>query len=168
MNYRKDYYKILGLTEDTDKTEIKKAYKKLARKYHPDINKSKNAEKKFKQINEAYNILSDDTKRRKYDLYRLKLQEIKTGALTKKKTSMRKSKKRRHYRRENKSNISKYVDLAVHLEKDYGLISGLIGLTGKMSGNSGNSPVKSVLSTLLNSSSSGKGKHRHRYGRKSF
>jgi len=62
MNYRKDYYKILGLTEDTNKTEIKKAYKKLARKYHPDINKSKNAEKKFKQINEAYNILSDDKK----------------------------------------------------------------------------------------------------------
>lgn len=63
----KDYYKVLGLTKDATKEEIKKAYRKLALKYHPDKNKSIGAEEKFKEVAEAYEILSDNEKRRMYD-----------------------------------------------------------------------------------------------------
>lgn len=67
MEY-KDYYKILGVKKDASKDEIKKAFRKLALKYHPDKNKGdKNAEERFKEINEAYEVLSDDEKRKKYD-----------------------------------------------------------------------------------------------------
>lgn len=66
MKY-KDYYEILGVNKNASEEEIKKAYKKLARKYHPDINKEKDAEKKFKEINEAYEVLGDKDKRKKYD-----------------------------------------------------------------------------------------------------
>jgi DnaJ-class molecular chaperone len=65
----KDYYTILGLPRDAPKVEIKKAYRKLALRYHPDKNpKDDHAEERFKQINEAYDILSDEGKRRQYDL----------------------------------------------------------------------------------------------------
>lgn len=67
MGY-KDYYKILGIGKSASADDIKKAYRKLARKYHPDINPgNKTAEAKFKEINEAYEVLSDADKRRKYD-----------------------------------------------------------------------------------------------------
>lgn len=62
-----EYYKILGVEKNSDLNDIKKAYKKLAIKWHPDKNKSKEAEEKFKQINEAYSVLSDENKRYKYD-----------------------------------------------------------------------------------------------------
>ncbi len=65
----KDYYEILGVSRDASKEEIKKAYKKLAKKYHPDISKEKDAEAKFKEINEAASILLDDKKRKQYDTY---------------------------------------------------------------------------------------------------
>ncbi|MBS7650123.1 MAG: molecular chaperone DnaJ [Candidatus Bathyarchaeia archaeon] len=65
----KDYYEILGVSRDATKEEIKNAYRKLALKYHPDRNKSPDAEEKFKEISEAYAVLSDDEKRRTYDMY---------------------------------------------------------------------------------------------------
>lgn len=66
MKY-KDYYEILGVKRDADAAAIKSAYRKLARKYHPDVNKTKEAEEKFKDINEAYEVLSDKNKRQRYD-----------------------------------------------------------------------------------------------------
>jgi DnaJ-class molecular chaperone len=67
MEY-KDYYKILGVAKSAGADDVKKAFRKLARKYHPDVNPGdKKAEEKFKEINEAYEVLSDPDKRRKYD-----------------------------------------------------------------------------------------------------
>lgn len=66
MDY-KDYYKILGVSKSATKAEIKKAYKRLARKYHPDVSKLANAEEKFKEVNEAYEVLKSDENRASYD-----------------------------------------------------------------------------------------------------
>ncbi len=68
MEY-KDYYKILGLKRDAGQDEIKKAYRKLARKFHPDICKEADAEHKFKEIGEAYEVLKDPEKRAAYDQF---------------------------------------------------------------------------------------------------
>ncbi|MFH0798240.1 MAG: molecular chaperone DnaJ [Candidatus Woesearchaeota archaeon] len=65
----KDYYKILGVGKDASKEDIKKAYKSLAKKHHPDLNKESGSAEKFKEINEAYTALSDDTKRSNYDRF---------------------------------------------------------------------------------------------------
>lgn len=65
-----DYYKVLGVSQSASEKEIKSAYRKLARKYHPDLNpNSADAERKFKQVNEANEVLSDPEKRKKYDQY---------------------------------------------------------------------------------------------------
>lgn len=69
MVTQRDYYEILGLKKDATAAEIKSAYRKMALKYHPDRNKEKDAEEKFKEINEAYQILSDEKKRQAYDQF---------------------------------------------------------------------------------------------------
>lgn len=66
---KQDYYKILGIEKNASKEDIKKAYRQLALKYHPDKNKAPDAEEKFKEISEAYAVLYDDEKRRMYDQY---------------------------------------------------------------------------------------------------
>jgi curved DNA-binding protein len=66
MQY-KDYYQILGVTRSSDADEMKRAYRKLARKFHPDVSKEKNAEEKFKEVQEAYEVLRDPDKRAAYD-----------------------------------------------------------------------------------------------------
>lgn len=66
MDY-KDYYKILGVAKTASTSDIKKAYRRLARKYHPDVSKDVTGEEKFKEVNEAYEVLKDDEKRKLYD-----------------------------------------------------------------------------------------------------
>lgn len=66
---KRDYYEILGIGKGATEQEIKKAYRQLAKKYHPDVNKDDNAEDKFKEVQEAYEVLSDASKRSNYDQY---------------------------------------------------------------------------------------------------
>ena len=66
MEYR-DYYEIMGIKRDATQDEIKRAYRKLARKYHPDVSKESDAEARFKEVGEAYEVLKDPEKRAAYD-----------------------------------------------------------------------------------------------------
>lgn len=66
---KRDYYEVLGLQKGATEAEIKKAYRQLAKKYHPDVNKAPDAEEKFKEINEAYEVLSDPQKKANYDQF---------------------------------------------------------------------------------------------------
>ena len=66
---KRDYYEVLGIKKDSQQAEIKKAYRKLVKKYHPDVNKEADAEKNFKEVQEAYETLSDESKRAAYDQY---------------------------------------------------------------------------------------------------
>jgi molecular chaperone DnaJ len=65
----RDYYEILGVARDADKEELKRAYRRLARKYHPDVNKEAGAEERFKEINRAYEVLSEPETRARYDRF---------------------------------------------------------------------------------------------------
>ena len=69
MADKRDYYEVLGVDKSADEKEIKKAYRKLAMKYHPDVCDEEGAEDKFKEISEAYAVLSDDEKRQRYDQF---------------------------------------------------------------------------------------------------
>ena len=69
MSAKRDYYEVLGVSRDADKNTIKKAYRKLAKKYHPDTNQGNaQAAERFKEATEAYNILSDPEKKKMYDM----------------------------------------------------------------------------------------------------
>ena len=66
---KRDYYEILGVSKSASGADIKKAYRKLVKKYHPDVNKEADSEEKFKEVQEAYEVLSDESKRAAYDQY---------------------------------------------------------------------------------------------------
>ena len=66
----KDYYEILGVSKDATSRDIQKAFQQKARKLHPDVNKEPDAEEKFKEVSEAYAVLSDEQKRARYDAMR--------------------------------------------------------------------------------------------------
>ena len=69
MANSRDYYDVLGVSKNASDAEIKSAFRKLAKQYHPDICKEENAEAKFKEVQEAYSVLSDENKRKQYDQF---------------------------------------------------------------------------------------------------
>ena len=70
MAEKRDYYEVLGISKGASEDEIKRAFKKMAKKYHPDLNPGdKEAEAKFKEVNEAYSVLSDADKKARYDQF---------------------------------------------------------------------------------------------------
>ena len=66
---KRDYYEVLGIERGADMATVKAAYRKLARQYHPDVNKEPDAEEKFKEVQEAYAVLTDEEKRARYDRF---------------------------------------------------------------------------------------------------
>src|SRR5699024_6654219 len=66
---KRDYYDVLGVSKSATKEEIRKAYRTLSKKFHPDLNKEADAELKFKEVTEAFEVLSDENKRAEYELF---------------------------------------------------------------------------------------------------
>jgi molecular chaperone DnaJ len=66
---KRDYYEVLGVSRTAETVELKAAFRQKAREFHPDVNKSPDAEEKFKEVNEAFAVLSDEEKRAAYDRY---------------------------------------------------------------------------------------------------
>jgi len=159
MDYNKDYYKILEINRDADKQTIKKAYRKLAMEYHPDVNNDADAEEKFKELTEAYAVLYDDDKRKQYDLYGYKAVSTFTQEDL--------------IQSVNLDNVFKGVKFIAGLERDYGLFTGLVGMrlgkrkTSKAIGYASNILLgKSVLSGVI--SHRRKRKNRNTTGYKKF
>ena len=75
-----DYFGVLGLTREASDSEIKRAYRRLARRYHPDVNKDPAAEEQFKEVNEAYHVLADPDTRARYDRFGPDFRRIPEGA----------------------------------------------------------------------------------------
>ena len=75
-----DYYEVLGVPRDADQDAIRRAYRKLARKYHPDLNSDSDAEERFKELGEAYEVLSDAEKRERYDRLGARWREVEREA----------------------------------------------------------------------------------------
>ncbi|MFU8772758.1 MAG: DnaJ domain-containing protein, partial [Anaerolineales bacterium] len=69
MMTKRDYYEVLGVSRNASSDELKQAFRRLARQYHPDVNKSDDAEERFKEVNEAYAVLSDGDRRAAYDRF---------------------------------------------------------------------------------------------------
>src|SRR3990170_5126606 len=69
MPEKRDYYQILGVRRDASPDDLRRAYRRLAKEFHPDVNKDGGAEERFKEINEAYAVLSDDERRSAYDRF---------------------------------------------------------------------------------------------------
>ena len=79
MAPRRDFYEALGVPRDADQTEIQRAYRRLARTYHPDVNKDPGAEERFKEVAEAYNVLSDPQLRQRYDAFGPDFRQVPEG-----------------------------------------------------------------------------------------
>ena len=156
VKYIQNYYKILDVEVDATKDEIKKAYKRAVLKYHPDVNNSKSAEKKFKLIHDAYVVLSDENKRENYDYLRYAAKN--NNQLVKRNTDIVYSKK---YNQSNSlDTISNGIKVARDLENEVGLFSNMINLlTGSNLSKFNNKNSHSRRT------SSGHMKHRHRRGR---
>ncbi len=156
VKYIQNYYKILDVEVDATKDEIKKAYKRAVLKYHPDVNNSKSAEKKFKLIHDAYVVLSDENKRENYDYLRYAAKN--NNQLVKRNTDIVYSKK---YNQSNSlDTISNGIKVARDLENEVGLFSNMINLlTGSNLSkfNNKNSHSRRTSSRHM--------KHRHRRGR---
>jgi curved DNA-binding protein len=76
----RDYYEALGVSRTADADELQEAYRRLARRYHPDVNKDPGAEERFKEVNEAYQVLSDPDTRARYDRFGPDFRRIPEGA----------------------------------------------------------------------------------------
>ncbi|MBE6486151.1 MAG: J domain-containing protein [Methanosphaera stadtmanae] len=119
VKYIRDYYKILDVSINANEDEIKKAYKKAVLKYHPDVNKEDNSNKKFQLIQEAYVVLSDDIKRQNYDKL---ISSAKTN-LPKKISKSNLTTVNRKKKSNPLDTISKGVELAVNFENETGILS---------------------------------------------